>query len=458
MQRTLSALDMAFLGLEQYKSPMNVGSLQIYEYPVGKGKSYVRDLYQRLIKMPASAPFTLKLKKRRLLRFAQWVEDTEFDLEYHVRHASLPCPGDDESLYNLVTRIHSHIMDRERPLWEYYLIEGLSGNRFAIYVKMHHTMIDGTRGMALIDKLLANTPDQTLNSLWQGQLQLKTDEVKGSSGLSQLRTIQKSIYNSAGTISGLVKLSLVQVDKMLSADSSFAPAPFTSPLSLFNHPIKNARRLSVRSYPLDEVKNIGRNSGSTVNDVIICACSGALRKYLLERQSLPANSLIATVPVTVEKKEQTGNYISYVTATLATNEPEIASRLEKITKSTQKAKREIHSVSPKSSMMFAFLAQGLIASLQKLGLSWLLPQPANLVISNVPGSKNTKYFDGAKLLSHIPVTLLFDGQGINITVISYHNRLEISLLTCRDSVPEANKIAIYLDDAMQELANKFRVS
>jgi len=227
-----------------------------------------------------------------------------------------------------------------------------------------------------------------------------------------------------------------------------SPVPFTAPKSIFNVPITGARRFAVKSLSLTELKSIGKQANATVNDMVLALCSGALRKYMQERGALPSKSLIASVPVSVRQMNRTGNQITYVTANLATDEPDTMTRLAKIGASTKDAKEELGAVSADAATSFAVIAQGLVAVMNQLNMTNLLPPVANVTISNVPGPRQPLYFGQAKLQATYPLSVLIDGQSLNITVVSYCDDIDFGLMACRDTIPDIDKIAEYIDAAM----------
>ncbi len=239
--------------------------------------------------------------------------------------------------------------------------------------------------------------------------------------------------------------------KSLGLRPADSPVPFTAPKSLFNVPISGARRLCVRTVSLKEVRAAGRAAGATMNDTVLGLCASALRRYLLEKDALPDETLIATVPVSVRQINRLGNQITYVGARLATHLDDPLARLQQIRASTTQAKQEVKDVSAAAATNFAMMAQGLVAVLSRLQLTEYVPPPANVLISNVPGPRRTLYFGGAQLLANYPLSVLTDGQALNITVVSYCDSIDFGLMACRNAVPDVEKIGDYLVDAVEEL-------
>ncbi|HAQ49706.1 MAG TPA: wax ester/triacylglycerol synthase family O-acyltransferase, partial [Glaciecola sp.] len=246
----------------------------------------------------------------------------------------------------------------------------------------------------------------------------------------------------------LSKIFLGQGLKATGISKNTSPVPFTAPKSIFNVPITGARRFAIKSMSLSELKAIGKQANATVNDMVLALCSGALRKYMLEKNALPKKSLIASVPVSVRQVNRTGNQITYVAADLATNEPDSMTRLAKIGASTKDAKEEIGAVSSDAATSFAVIAQGLVAVTNQLNMTNLLPPAANVTISNVPGPRQPLYFGQAKMEASYPLSVLIDGQSLNITVVSYCDSIDFGLMACRDTIADVEKIADYIEEAM----------
>lgn len=448
----LSALDLAFLSLEKQTTPVNVANLLIFEIPEGSDENYMRDLLAELEQQAAGAPFNLKLSSTSTAKMPSWIEDENFDIHYHVRHSALPKPGTEKDLMELVSRLHSRLLDRGRPLWEFHLIEGLENNRFAIYVKMHHASIDGMGGIELMETILKLQPETNYVAPWTGlnkPAREKSDEKLTIS--ERAAQITKKVGDRTKLLKDLSGLFWGTGLKSIGMRDNTAPAPFTAPKSMFNVPITGARRFAVKTISLSEIKAIGKEAGATVNDMVLAMCAGALRKYMREKNELPKKPLVASVPVSVRQVNRTGNQITYVAANLATDEPDTMTRLKKIGASTVNAKHEIEDLSPGAATSFAVVAQGLVAVLNQLNMTELLPPPANVTISNVPGPRAPLYFGDAKLVGTYPLSVLIDGQSLNITVVSYCDSIGFGLMACRDTIPDVDILVDYIEEALESI-------
>lgn len=449
MSNKLNALDLAFLSLEKQSTPVNVASLAIFEIPKSYKGNFTRDLLEKLEGQPAEPPFNQKLSSVRSAALPSWVIDAHFDIHYHVRHSALPAPGKLTDLLELVSRLHSRLLDRERPLWEFHLIEGLENNQFALYMKMHHAAIDGMGGIELMENCFSLSSDDEVKAPWVGMQEHRKAGSHESLGLMGKTTkLVEGLGAKTKMVQDLSKMFMGQGLKAVGVGSNTSPVPFSAPKSIFNVPITGARRFAVKTLSLSEIKALGKQANATVNDIILALCSGALRKYMLEKDALPKKSLIASVPVSVRQVNRSGNQITYVIANLATNEPDTMTRLAKIGASTQDAKKELVDVSADAATNFAVMAQGLVAVMNQLNMTSLMPPAANVTISNVPGPRQALYFGQAKLKATYPLSVLIDGQSLNITVVSYCDSIDFGLMACRDTIPDVDTIADYIESAM----------
>ncbi|MDT0594119.1 WS/DGAT/MGAT family O-acyltransferase [Glaciecola petra] len=452
MSNKLNALDLAFLSLEKQSTPVNVASLAIFEIPPNYEGNFPRDLLEKLEKQRPGPPFNQKLSSVRSAALPSWEIDNNFDIHYHVRHSALPKPGTVEDLLELASRLHSRLLDRERPLWEFHLIEGLENNQFALYMKMHHAAIDGMGGIELMENCLSLAVTDEVRAPWIGVPKHK--KVNGDEEASirdKANKVIEKLGSNTKMVQDLSKMFMGQGLKAVGIDKNTSPVPFSAPKSLFNVPITGARRFAVKALSLSEIKALGKQADATVNDIVLALCSEALRKYMLDKKALTKKSLIASVPVSVRQVNRSGNQITYVIANLATNEPDTMTRLQLIGQSTNDAKNELMDVSADAATNFAVMAQGLVAVMNQLNLSKLTPPAANVTISNVPGPRAPLYFGQAELKATYPMSVLIDGQSLNITVVSYCDTIGFGLMACRDTIPDVQVIADYIESAIDSI-------
>ena len=447
MARRLSALDIAFLQMETPEAPSHVGGLQIFQIPKGYKGSFVADLKARLEAIPAGEPFNLKLSRKGLpLAWPTWVPDKNFDIDFHLRHSALPQPGHMDELMKLVSRLHGRLLDRTRPLWELYLIEGLEGNRFGIYTKIHHALVDGVGGMRLMDLSLARTPEDTdTRALWSEQEIEKRVRAK--------RTLTDGAIKTAKGLIGPLR-SLPQALRAIAMPGKTEAAiAFKTSKTVFNGHITASRRFAIQTLPMAETKEIGTILGHTLNDIFLAICATALRRYLADRGHTPALPLTATVPVSlqVQGSTQKGNQISYIGVNLCTDINDPLERMSAIGRSAAAAKSDMSALDRHAVQTLAVVAQSTAALINHFHLSDLLKPPANLVLSNVPGPRTPLYLMGAEMIGSYPMSILMDGQALNITLCSHGNQLDFGILGCRNAMPDIERLAEYVGEAFHEL-------
>ncbi|HMD10758.1 MAG TPA: wax ester/triacylglycerol synthase domain-containing protein, partial [Marmoricola sp.] len=291
---------------ENRTMPMHVGGLALYDKPEGAGRNYTRDLYQQMLDVDEIAPLFLKHPKRSVKTAGQWVwaEDQEFDIEHHVRHSALPKPGRVRELLELCSRLHGTRLARERPLWEAHLIEGLRDGRIAIYTKIHHALVDGVSAMRLLQSVMSTDPDRRdLPPPWAARKQARTTNVQeeaehsvGDVPLDAMRTAMGIGAEAAGLPGALIRTLTAGVRNETSALSLHAPR------TMFNTTITGSRRFAAQGWPLERLRGISRATGTTLNDVVLAMCSGAVRAYLLDHDALPDSTLVSMVPVGLNAK------------------------------------------------------------------------------------------------------------------------------------------------------------
>ncbi|MDT8991697.1 wax ester/triacylglycerol synthase family O-acyltransferase [Curvibacter sp. APW13] len=447
--RALSPTDSAFLWMETRNQPMHVAGLNIYTPPHGSGTHFVHDLMQRWSKeLKALPPFNLRPVLRMGLWY--WEEDQEFELDYHLRHVALPQPGRIRELLSMVSRVHGNLMDRNRPLWEAYVIEGLPGGRFATYIKIHHALIDGVTGAKMMANSLALSADEDKPPMWAQNHQRshptarKNQQAPGV--LEQLSALAKAGRELLpGVGSGIADMARSGLEETAAA------MPFQAPPSAFNVEISGSRRFAAQSYSLARLKRIGEAAGATVNDVTLAICASALRAHLLRENALPKKPLVAMVPVSLHgETSEGGNQVSVLLANLATHIEDPLKRLQRIVQGTTEAKNRLSSM-PRLQKM----AHG-ITSISPMGFGLVVgtakthPQ-FNVVISNVPGPRDTLYLNGARLDEVYPVSIATHYLALNITIQGYGDKLGFGYTACRRSVPALQRMLDYTEHGIEEL-------
>jgi WS/DGAT/MGAT family acyltransferase len=467
----LTGLDAAFLALETANSTGHVGGVSVLD---ARGLAEPLTLARLTDIVAQRLPEAPPVLRRKLLHVPlgidqpYWVDDPDFDIEYHIRELALPRPGSDTQLTEQIARLHARPLDKSRPLWEIYLITGLARRRVAVYTKIHHAAIDGVSGAELLTLLLDLTPEgrpetalepfrpagspnrAMITMLAAGRLAWRPVQTARVAG-GLVRFLPSLAPALSPVVGGLLGLNR--------GDGAVIPTPSgRAPATPFNKPITPHRRIAFRSVDLDTVKAVKNAFGFSVNDVVLAMSAGALRRWLIEHDALPAEPLVAMIPVSVRdpgSKNAMGNRVSAMLATLPTHLADPAERLEVAHAATKIAKAQQAAV-PQGlvDQISDFSPPALTARAARVvfatGLLHRLP-PFNLVVSNVPGPNIPVYLGGAKLLAHYPVSVLTDGLGLNITVVGYLGQLNFGLVSCRELVPDIDVLAGYLADELELL-------
>jgi WS/DGAT/MGAT family acyltransferase len=480
--RQLTGLDAAFLAMETRTVFGHVGSVCVVD-PSTSPEPFSYERFVRLIesRLPLVPPFRCRLVQVPLgLDQPYWLEDPDFDIEFHVRELALPAPGDDRQLAEQAARLHSRPLDRSRPLWEIYLIWGLEGDRVAIYSKVHHAAIDGVSGNDVLSALLDRSPHgrapddlppaprAAAAAHPPGGLELLARSAVSLAGhpMRAVRLGASLLRSAPALVTGPMRPRLPLLDRFLRPDGAavLSQPGLRAPQLPFNRPITQHRRWAFRTLSLDAVRQIKNAAGCTVNDVVMALCTGALRRWLIDHDALPEGPLVAAVPVSVRTAEQQGthgNQVSTMLTVLPTHLADPAERLRVVSEAMRAAKEQ-HRALPATLLadVTQFAVPALAGQAARLSARLRLLErvnPFNLIISNVPGPNVPLYFAGAKLLAYYPLSAISDGQGLNITVMGYRNQLFFGLIACRELVPDVDRLAGYLVDEAAVLAGSVAV-
>jgi WS/DGAT/MGAT family acyltransferase len=458
----LSTIDASFLHFETPETPMHVASVELLELPKGYAGDFYEDAKTYLsARLHLIAAFRRKLVLMPFdLANPVWVDDEDLDLEHHIRHVILPRPGSFARLEQLVGRLHSPLMDRSRPLWEVYIIEGLKSGQVALYTKMHHAGIDGQAGVelarVLFDPSADPAPVKAPRARSGRRRSLGVAELAGAALRNagrQYLSLVKALPQTARSLADMFAPRANDGKRHFGLPGGVQLAPKTP----FNVSISNQRAFAARSVPLAEVKQIGKGSGTSVNDVVLATCAGALKRYLADYDLKPQLPLNAAVPVSLRAAGNTdaNNQVSMMLVNLATDIADPLERLMAINASSAQGKTQMNKVRALPTDFPSFGAPWLLSGLAALAgrarLAERLPPLMNVVISNVPGPQVPLYFAGAKLLTYYPVSIPAHGSALNVTVQSYNGALDIGLTACRRAVPDITDLADYIVDEHRQL-------
>lgn len=441
--RPLHPIDFIFLSLEKRQQPMHVGGLFLFQIPENAPASFIQNLVAdiRNSKSIPIPPFNNKLNG------LFWDEDEEFDLDHHFRHIALPQPGRILELLTYISQEHSSLIDRAKPLWTCHIIEGIEGNRFAMYFKIHHAMVDGIAGIRLVEKSLSQDPNaKSIVPPWcvEGPRAKRLKEPN----VSRFKKIMNGVMGQLESTPRVMYELSQTVMKDMGRNPDYVSS-FQAPSSILNQRVSSSRRFAAQSFEFDRLRHISKSLGVTINDIVLAICSGALREYLLSQDALPKKPLIAMVPASVRDDDSSmSNRITMILANLGTHKEDPLERLAIVRRSVQNAKEKFKRMNSNQILnysAFVYSAAGLNIA------SGLLPkrQAFNLVISNVPGPREPLYWNGARLDALYPASIILDGQALNITMTSYLDKLEVGLTACRNALPKMQNLLTHLEEEIQ---------
>jgi diacylglycerol O-acyltransferase len=459
--KRLTGLDASFLYMETPTSPMHVAGLYVYD-PSGTPGGYSFERVEQVVKerLHLLPPYRQRVVEIPFqLYHPLWIEDPDFDLHYHLRRIALPSPGGKAELAEVAADIMSRPLDRNRPLWEMWLVEGLEGGLVACISKTHHAAIDGASGVdltvGLLDLEADAPPPPPPEQEWKPD-RIPTDlELVSYAG----RSLARSPISAAKATRRTLEAAVTLRRRNRQPDVEAPPAPFSAPRTSLNGALTPRRSFGMAEVSLDDVKSIRKGLGGTVNDVVLAICAGARRDYLAERDEHPDRPLVAMCPISVRTSEQSGtlgNQVSQMLVSLATDVDDPVERLKVIQEGTKQAKEQAGAIGADTlTDWIEFAAPAVAARAARLysrtQSSSRFRPIFNVTISNVPGPQVPLYMAGSKLVAWYPMGPLADGQGLNMTVMSYLGVIYFGLVACPDCVPDVHRLAHDVDDAVEEL-------
>jgi diacylglycerol O-acyltransferase len=445
----MSPADALFLVAETSKRPMHVGALALLSRPDGAGPNFVRDAFTAALDRGRVGPLWRRRPRRSLGSLGQWYwhTDTEVDLDYHVQISALPRRASQTALWKTVSELHSEMLDRSRPLWQMHLIEGLADGQYALYIKTHHALADGVSTMRLLRRTVGSDPDQRgMPALWEVTDHPESDDtttaVTRVGPLAGARTVVGAAGDLAGIPPALADTAWRAVRRR------GGPLTLTAPHTPFNVAIDAARSFAGRSFPIDRLRLAAKQTDATLNDVVLAMCGGALRRYLVARHALPVAPLMATVPVSLRGDEPTaapgpvpGNKIGTLACCLGTHLADPAERLATVQASMREGKTALAGRSRVQVLAMSALGATPLALAMTLGRTLGPLRPPNVMISNVPGPKEPLYWNGARFDALYPLSVVADGQALNITCTSVNDQISFGLTGCSRAIPRIDALA-----------------
>jgi len=478
----MNGLDALFLYLESPETPMHVGSMHVFEPPAGGGEGFAAAVRAHLAaRLDRADVFTRKLAPMPLgIANPAWVRAAEVELEHHVRRMRLPAPGTLAQFHDLVGSLHARPLDRSRPLWEMVVVEGLQDGRIGFYAKVHHAGLDGQAGVALAQAVYdvvaraapapLGAPVSTVATSGHEPGAARVAAAGARHNAAQLLGFGARLPALLRSVAQAVGPALGRQPAAGAAGAAGAPEAtggagallggegLLAPRTALNASISRRRAFATLSVPLARARAIAHRHEASLNDVVLAACGGALREWLLARDDLPAESLLAAMPVSLRRPGDTTSNTQAMMArmTLATDIADPVERLRRIRDASGRIKgalRDVKSAVPTEfpSLGLPWLGNALAALWGRGRLANRLPPLANVIVSNVPGPAVPLYLLGARMLHYWPVSIPYHGVALNVTVQSYAGSLDFGLIACRRAVPDVDALATLLARAFDAL-------
>lgn len=441
----LKPVDAVWLMLETPDTPMHVGVLATFSKPHKAPPGYLRDVADRMREIPVScAPWNQRLSSDSTVGpLTRLVEVRDVDLNYHFQHAALPEPGGEKELGIMVARLHSPALDRNRPLWELHLIEGLDGERFALYFKIHHALVGDINALPLVFSMLEKSArSRQMAPLWT--CPLPGAQVEGEAGEEGLLDTLISA-GRAGT--GLLRAALSP------QKASSLLLPRGAPRSTLNRHINQQRRFATWQFSQARVDKLAAATSSTVNEILTYLCGSSLRRFFKEYNALPDEPLVGLIPVSLQERggHNPGNAIAGLRVELGTQVGDPLARLDAIKESIAAVREDRASLPEEAVIPYVLLRGAPLLASQMPGVGRWVPPVFNLKISNTPGVDKPRYLEGARLEAIYPISELFQRTALSIDCVSYAGTFNIGFTGARDTLPHLQRMAVYLGQALEDL-------
>ncbi len=450
----LNAADAAFLYSETARTPMHIASVQVLELPPGiECDQWIQSLRTHVLQRLSRVPYLTRklLLTPWQLDHPNWIQTSDIDLARHIHRVNVPAPGGQVEFETTIARLHEHPLDRDRPLWDMAVLCGLQDGKVAVYNRVHHACVDGMAGQDAIRQLMDNSP--TCSS--PGDVQVLSNEAPtpAQSLVVAFENLARSQAEYVHTLPRMLDAWQHLQQHWMGSEAQWNGGGGMAPATPLNKAVGSRRTFAVGEVPMSGIKAIAGSVNASINDVVLALCGGALRTYLRRMKALPRESLLAGCPVSLRKPGDTtaDNQISMMRVSLGTEIANPMVRLLQIKDASKHAKRM--TLDGLGLIRQTVAAPGLpwMMQMSAIGGGWLassdspVPTAVNVVISNVPGPQAPLYFNGAKMLTHYPVSIPTHGLGVNMTVQSYAGTLFFGITACERALPDP---AVLMEDMM----------
>jgi len=446
-EHKLKPLDAVWLMMESDDTPMHVGVLAIFQKPAKAGDNFLPDLAGGMREIKPVAPWSCKLSRGLNPRL---VQSRNFDINYHFRQSALPAPGGEKELGSMVSRLHSNSLDREQPLWEFHLIEGLERKRFAFYVKIHHALVESVNGVpAVLSALSHSARARNVEPIWAQPLARNgsgEDLAGGLNGLSPGDAME-SLGSLGKAALGMLRGSIRPSDR-----NSFL-FPRGTPRSTLNRRINSQRRFATQQFDQELIQRLAHDSDSTVNEILTYLCGSSLRRFFKEYNALPDEPLIGVMSVSLQERSDhlAGNAIAGLRVPLGTNVGDPLARLKAVKASMKEVREDRASLPEEAVTPYLLMRAAPLLASQVAGVGRFVPPLFNVGVSNTRGTDKPLYFNGARLKAVYPMSQLMQYSALSIDCVNYAGTFNIGFTGARDTLPHLQRMAVYFGKALKDL-------
>jgi WS/DGAT/MGAT family acyltransferase len=460
MSTHVGIADRIFLLQESAEIPQHVAALGTFTLPDDAPTAYLQRLVESFRAARTFAPpFNYRLRNPALKAIAPAfieLDDDQVDLDFHFRHSALPQPGGERELGILVSRLHSRALDPSKPLWEVHLIEGLDENRFALYLKIHHALMDGVGGARRLRRMLSPNPEEVeVRPFWTLGPSRRPPhaELQKRSPIDRVTGAASAVRHGLSTTAGLGRSAAGMIKDGIRPSDPAIATPYKVPSSPLNQRVGQQRRVATQAIDFERAHDVAHRAGVTLNDLLLAICAGALRRYLDELDALPEAGLVAGTPISVRvgDADDANNAFTIATMKLYSDIADPLERIRAIHRSSTLTKRKLDGLPKAVAENYGALFMGPFILQNLLGLGGRLKPPYNVIISNVPGPTETQYLAGSKLEAMYPFALLYHGMGLFIASLSISGKMGLGFIGDRDALPSLQRLAVYTGEALDEL-------
>lgn len=444
--KTVTPLDAAFMLVDRDDMPWHIAVMMVFTLPEDAGDDFVSDLREEMRQetVPAT-PYNIKPAFPRLRQFPLMREVSEIDVDHHVRLHRVPRPGGERELNALIGEIHGQALDPTHPLWELHLIEGLAERQFAVFFKVHHSVLDGITGMRRLLRWLSPDPGaRNLPAVY-------TVGPKTRDAATRRSVVVDTVKSSARTIAELTR-TVVELARG-SFDEYTLASPYKSPKAMWHGRVTHGRSISYCQADIADLKDVAAEFGCTVSDLVLYLCGSGLRSYLLDRNALPETPLTAGAPFNTrsESDEREGSAFAFLTVDLATHIDDPLERLEAVAASNTASKKQLSRLSQGALSLQTFVVNGPMIATMAMGFGAFVPAAFGVVMSNVPGPRQQLYLNGARLDALIPVSIPMHNSPMNMTCIGHGDKMTFGVAAATRKVPDVHRMTDGIVEALGEL-------